>query len=116
MITIAAREFGPGAVLQVRELPSENGYTIERRVTKAKTLDGGVAVNDGGFSHADLTRPIAWTPRNASELDAARDLLETHDRVTVAMPEGVYLAAPVSLSIDATTATLELAYIARLSG
>jgi hypothetical protein len=93
MIHIAARLFDLDGWLSVQPLgPIED--QIRRRVSRTATLDGGAAVSDRGFSHADRTFVITYRPKSRDDEARARRLVELHAKVTVSTSEGVFLAVP----------------------
>lgn len=87
-----------------------------RRYTRTATLDGGVAITDGGWSDGDRTLTLALHPRQLTpETLAAIDALRASSpRVTVATDEGVFEALLERYSLGANP-SLSFALIAKLS-
>ncbi len=73
-------------------LPESAVYKADRRVNRVKTLDGGYALNDFGFSHCDRDATLYWRADETTDF-LARRLLELYSRVYLALPEGLFLAA-----------------------
>lgn len=94
--------------------PAEPSET-RRRVTRIATLDGGVALNDFGFTDADRTLLLSWQPTTREQhLDIER-LVQTYPQLQVAIASGVYLAAPEVYQQGNDESTLRLLVIAKLS-
>jgi hypothetical protein len=92
-ISLCPRTFGLGHVL-IQASPESNLRSQERRMTRTATLDGGVAIEDGGWSAGDRTLTIALpthqaTPATIAALEALR---ANHLRISVATDEGVFEA------------------------
>ncbi len=86
----------------------------ERRLTRTKTLDGKVAVADGGFVTADRTLPLALRNVAQADADALQALTERNGRVTISIDGRCYLALIQRLSLAAETKNLALAIVERL--
>ena len=88
---------------------------VRRRMNRVQTLDGGAAFNDAGYSEADRTIRLQWTPQNAaSEAQLAR-LVRLYQRLRVSCSEGVFLAAPESYKSSSNVSTLSLLIAEKLS-
>lgn len=68
------------------------------RVSKTKTLDGGVVVSHNGFADGDRSININ-TVLSKSEADILWNIFTTQTFVTVAIKDGVYNAVIKSLKI-----------------
>src|SRR5262249_60162073 len=67
-----------------------------RRVIRTQTLDGGVEVEDQGYSHGDRT----WLVKarvTAALVETLRYLVETYGELRAVTKEGVFRAAPDGL-------------------
>ena len=93
---------------------SDYGSTT-RRVNKSQTLDGGVAVNDGGSAQGDKTLVIACKPTSQADEDALHYIVENHARVTVSTKYGVFLAVPSSFTPGPKEHTFTASVISRLA-
>lgn len=62
------------------------------RISRTKTLDGGVYINNFGFCHGDRTLAVKARITEAQEVVLTL-LTELYTRVVVSMDDGVYLAA-----------------------
>lgn len=93
LISLCPRTFGLGHVL-IKASPESNLRSQERRMSRTATLDGGVAIEDGGWSAGDRTLSIVLPTREATPntIAAIEALRANHLRVSVATDEGVFEA------------------------
>ena len=70
-----------------------------RRVSRTKTLDGGVVFTDGGYTDGDRTL-AAVIEYEESSWTLVRHLLEDCTLVTVAICEGCFEATMGAVSLD----------------
>lgn len=94
MIFIAAATFDINASFAIEELPSSDFGDTSRRVNRVKTLDQGVAINDGGSSYGDRTFTIIWQTNDFDEDSKMRNMVRNHSLVNVTNGEGCFLAVP----------------------
>jgi hypothetical protein len=71
-----------------------------RRAVVTPTLDGGVAVQDGGFTHGDRTIDVRMQPTR-TELTTLTYLIETYSQLNCSLRDGFYTAVPQRLSAPA---------------
>ncbi|CAH1044572.1 hypothetical protein [Halomonas sp. TD01] len=94
LIGLAARSYDPlGALL----LPHREGTSmgdLSRRVSRVRTLDGGVAVTNRGHSPGDRTLTISLSGLPMAVVDRARRLVRLHASITVSMPDGCFIGVP----------------------
>lgn len=114
MIHITSTSFDIDGYLDITPLPTQ-GMSYSRRVARAATLDGGVAISDRGYSDGDRTLNIRYKPVSREHDERARRLLSLHPTVTVSMPGGVFQAAPQSLDITPSENTFTLLIIRNMS-
>lgn len=84
-----------GAVM-VTPLPDYEIRSVSRRISRVKTLDGGVVVTDSGFAHGDRD----FTMNVESSKTIWETLLAIHEVTTlvhIATEEGVFSACWESL-------------------
>jgi hypothetical protein len=115
IVGLSSPTFDLNGNVSINALGSSDVDTIDRRVNRVKTLDGGVVVNDGGFSHGDRTVRIAWKVTNAAQFSALQYLVQTYSQLRLSLRDGVYLCAPYSLSQTEGEGQLELWLIESLS-
>jgi len=113
--TLAAVTFDPAGYVELSVLPDTTTGDTVRRVNRVATLDGGVAVNDNGFSEADGTLSLRWTPISRAFEDNVRRMVQSYATVHVSTPAGVFLAAPESYTPSANESTLRLLLLSKLS-
>ena len=97
MIHLSALLYDPLGHVAIQALQSSEINDIERRVNRAKTLDGGVTINDGGYSAGDRTFRVRWRVGNEAELRKVQRLVRTYALLTISSREGVFIAAPQSV-------------------
>ena len=115
MISLTTLIADPINTVLFRPDPESGLSARTRRVTRTPTLDGGAALFDGGASEADRTFVIIWTASQAEAIKAEA-LVKLYSRIRVATDDGVYIAAPQSLTRDRSGSyTLTLLVIERES-
>lgn len=85
-----------------------------RRVNRVLTLDGGVAINDGGYSDGDLTFELEW--KSEVEVNAAvLRMLQIYPRAVLSTRSGVFEVVLETYRLNAGTSRLVCLPVARLS-
>jgi len=98
MVSITSRTGTSDGVI-FQELPSSRFKEITPRITKSKTLDGGVYIDHRGVVEGDLEFDIR--ARLDEEESAALELLHKNETlVNIACVQGFFLGAISYLSID----------------
>lgn len=101
MIALSAPTFDPLGHVPIDELPGSELGNIKRRVSRAATLGPeGAVINDGGYLVADRTLRVMWRPRDEREYQAVQRLVQIYALLHVATADGLYRAAPESVTID----------------
>ena len=113
MISISAPTYDPLGIVRIQDAPSSDIDTVRRRVSRAKTLDGGVVVNAGGFAHGDRDLRVTWRPKSSAEYAAVQRLVRLYPQLIVSTREGVFTCAPATLESRSGEATLSLLVIER---
>jgi len=88
---------------------------IGRRVSRASTLDGGVAISDRGFSHGDRTLEYTYRPASIEQDAILERIVRIHPTVTVTSPDGAFLAVPETLFKAPDGNTIRLLAIQKIS-
>jgi hypothetical protein len=114
MLTLSAPTFDPLGHIALRPLPGSDLGSITRRVSRQKTLDGGVVVNDGGFAHGDRTLGVRFKPRSEAEYESVARLVRLYPEIVVSKRDGVFRAAVQSLNLRNGEADLILLVIERM--
>jgi hypothetical protein len=85
-----------------------------RRVSRTKTLDGGVVITDGGYSDGDRTLEIRSNVTKAL-WDKIWTIFKTYPLVHVATEDGFYSAAIETAKYEDNEAVLTILVKAKLS-
>lgn len=115
LVAISAPTADPDGHVWLLSTQRSAAGTVTRRASRVATLDGGAVVSDQGFSDADRTLDLRWTPTDSAQEAAVERLLRLYALVTVSAPAGVFSAAPASYEPSAGDARLQLLITARLS-
>ena len=88
---------------------------IERRVSRVKTLDGGVFVSDLGFTDGDRTLLLAVPMNSIADYDFFKRLLSLYPRVTVSTRDGVFDCYISSIALNGGVANVSIWPTAKVS-
>ena len=92
-ISVTAPDFDTLGHALIDPLPTSEYGLMRRRASKVQTLDGGVAVNDFGYSDGD--REFVLRFRADSSMDARiKHMVEYYALVNVSTKDGFYTAIP----------------------
>jgi hypothetical protein len=114
MITITPINFDPAGPLTISQAPRTDHGDWGRRANRVATLDGGVAVNDFGFSEGDRTVVVRWNCTQAQEA-RAKSIVSTHRLVRLANTDGSFEAVPERFTRSGMEASLTLLITRRLN-
>lgn len=92
LIGLAAATFDTEGALLLPYLDRTSTDDLRRRVTRAATLDGGVAVTNRGYAPADRTLTISLDGLPQAQIERARRLLRLHGNLVVSLRDGAYTA------------------------
>jgi len=111
---VASETFDLEGWTAIDYLPTSEFGTHARRASKTRTLDGGVAVYDSGYSSGDLTFAIRF--RKSLSIDATlKRLVELYSQITVSTRDGVYRAIPSYEDGPGVAGVLNLSITERLT-
>lgn len=110
---ISALTFDPAGRVALDLLPESDSGELRRRVSRVATLDGGVAINNFGFTDADRTVRLRYR-RRPETVKGLERMFRLYAFVRLVMADGVYRAALESHALDATTGTVTLLILERL--
>jgi len=100
MIGIAATQFDVlGAVVFKEDMAESDMESLSRRGSKAKTLDGGVYIEDLGFSDSDRDFKIKVNNPTIAQVDTLKYLVRTYSTLLFACREGVFLGLITDLTV-----------------
>jgi hypothetical protein len=68
-------------------------FAQSRRVTRSKTLDGGVSLSDLGFSHGDRTMIVKSKISSKAEYEAVQYLFSNYPTLILSIDEGAFLGS-----------------------
>lgn len=89
--------------------------SIERRLTRVATLDGGAVFNDFGFSEADRTAELYFLPTKIEQEEAVKRLVKLYARLRMTSREGIFEVAPQSYQKRNSESTLKLLIVRKLN-
>jgi len=97
------------------EAPDQDGIrSLTRRNSRVATLDGSAAINDFGYSDADRTFDVQWTPRSKAQADNIMRMVKSYSRLIVSTREGCFIGAPESFNPSDETVQLRILIERRL--
>jgi hypothetical protein len=112
---VSATVSDPAGYVELDVIEESPGGITRRRISRIATLDGGVVVNDGGYSPGDRTIELAWVASSKTNDDAIERLIRLYNRVNVATRAGVFLAAPGDFTPGVEKSKLTLLVLDQLS-
>lgn len=112
MISLSATTYDPDGTIIVPARVS-NPYEAQRRGSVTATLDGGVAVYDGGYSIADQTLKCTLSHPSKTLLESLRYLVAYYGQVIICCEIGAFLGVP-SFSMAGNRLTVQLRLVSRL--
>ena len=113
-ITLSTLTYDIDGFITLNADQSSSFGDITRRVTVVKTLDGGVAVNDGGLSHGDRSAIITWKSRSPSFEQNIERIVEAYSRLYMSSPSGFFEVAPTSYTQSGATSVLNLSILDKI--
>jgi len=105
----------PAGWVALAPFADDTAGETRRRVNRVATLDGGVVLNDRGYSEGDRTIEVRWMPTSAAHEAAIDRLVRTYTRLCLSLPAGCYLAAPEIYTPGAAESKLRLLVVSKLS-
>ena len=92
-VSVAAQVYDLDGFIELETLPDSDFDELRRRTNKVATLDGGVAVNNAGYTHADRELRLRVRPTEAENAQL-RYIVETYATVNVSVEGEFYQAIP----------------------
>lgn len=115
-VTLSTTTFDLDGYVTIDALPASTDLgEVRRRMNRVQTLDGGAAFNDAGYSEADRTIRLQWTPQDAASEALVARLVRLYQRLRISCSDGVFLAAPESYKSSSTVSTMSLLVAEKLS-
>ena len=115
MVTVATKTYDLDGFIQIKAIASSSFGDITRRVNVVKTLDGGVAVNDGGSSHGDRTASIVWQSKSKAFEDNVARVVKNYSRLMMSFREGVFEIVPTNYNQRGAESVLNLQILSKLA-
>lgn len=97
-VTISATSFDLDGTVDIETVAANDAGEKRRRNNKVQTLDGGIAINDRGYSHGDRSMTLVWPTVSKAHNALCDRLVENYDTVEVSFYEGVFLATPLAFT------------------
>ena len=82
-------------------------YSMERRVSKRATLDGGSVFDDYGFSHSDRVFTLV-AKMNGVMIDSLNYMVETFTSIMVSTVDGIFLGAFQDTRVKGSEVTIKI--------
>ena len=96
-------------------LASSDFGEVSRRTSVVATLDGGVAVNDGGASEGDRTIVLTWKTKSKTYEDNIKRIIRLYGRLHLSTDEGFYVVVPTPYRQAEAESSLTLRVIEKVS-
>jgi hypothetical protein len=114
-VFISTPTFDVAGDIELDVNPDTDFLEISRRVSRIATVDGGVAINDGGYSDGDILFDYTWRTVSKAHNDSIARIVKLYPTVKLSTIDGVFLAAPSTFTPGVTESTLQLLSIRKLS-
>ena len=108
MIGISSTTYLPGGGVMVEPLPDSDLRRGERRVSRVKTLDGGVHITDSGFAHGDRTQKLRVAHRGQAMWDTLWAIFRDAPSIYLTTEEGCFSAALSNIADEGNKIVLEI--------
>jgi hypothetical protein len=102
IVSICPRSFSLIGPVVIRATADSNTRSNQRRLSRTATLDGGVAITDGGFSDGDRTIEIRPAKLTAAIAEDIEDMARLSLSVTLSVDSVVWDAVMMSYSLGAS--------------
>ena len=111
--SIASKTFDPSGIFDFNlEGPGEGLQDRVRRTGGSQTLDGGVVVEDGGFSHGDRLLTVKAKVTKTGRATLQR-IVELYPTVNVSFEDGFFTAVLTNLSFTGNVATVRVQLVSK---
>jgi hypothetical protein len=115
LVSITTPTFDLSGHVIIQTKPDVTTGEMRRRVNRVPTLDGGVAINDRGFSDGDRDILLTWYTVSQEHSDLVARLVRLYPLLNVSMRDGVYIAVPESFVPGVKESTLNLLVKSKLT-
>jgi len=107
MISISTTTASATGAVILDEIQGSILFDMPSRVSRTKTLDGGVYINHSGFSHGDRTVTVV-AKVTEGKWDVLNQIYQNETIVLLSMPGGIYTAAIENLRREGVTVTIKI--------
>lgn len=94
IVHLTTRVYDLDGHIEIETLQNTDIGNYTRRVSRTSTLDGSVAVHDGGFAEGDRTIVLRWLPVTLEQEEAILRLTKLYGQLTYSDDTGAYLVVP----------------------
>ena len=115
IITLSTQTYDIDGFVSISAKPSSSFGDITRRVSVVKTLDGGIAVNDGGSSHGDRLAVVMWKTKNTSFEQNIERVVNSYSRLYLSSPSGFFEVAPTGYTQRGAESVLNLSILDKIA-
>jgi hypothetical protein len=116
LCSICAATVNPAPPLLFRLADESDTQTHERRMTRTRTLDGGIAIADSGFVDADRTLELVREDVDLDDVSGILALSAANGAVSVSVDGRCYAGLIRRVRIVNNRASLSVAVTERLDG
>ena len=113
-VSISAPIFDIDGHVFIEKVSAGGMMGFERRNNRIPTLDGGSVIPDFGYSVADRTLIIEWTPVTSWQIETVIMLAKSYSRLIVSTKEGCFFGAPGPFAFSDGTAQIKILVEKRL--
>src|SRR5574337_211613 len=115
MIALSATIADPSGFVEIETATVASGLfgPLQRRITRAATLDGGSAFTDGGFTYSDSIVTVAWSPKTEMLDAAVARIFTLYTRLQLAVRAGVFLVAPQTFTPGTDESSLQVLVVSK---
>jgi hypothetical protein len=113
--TLSSTTWDTAGFVELNVKDSVTAGDTRRRIARVATLDGGVTVNDGGFTDSDRVLELTWTPSSASSESAVARLVRLYQQANISTRDGVFVCALESYTPGADESRLRALVLSKAS-
>ena len=115
MIYLSTQTYDINGHVAIKALASSDFGEVTRRVNVVATLDGGVAVSDGGSTNADRTLVMSWLTKSRVYEANIKRLVSTYARLHLSIEDGFYVVVPTHYRQEEAESSLTLRIIEQIA-
>ena len=113
---ISSTEFSAAGSVLIEADPRRTRVgSVTRRNNRVATLDGGVVVNDFGFSEGDRSVRIAFNPEDYETNIKIAGIVKNSTKINISYEDGIFEAIVRSYVYDPNGSTLSIDILSKLA-